>query len=105
MLDFKIYNIQYYTFFLYVNELAVGNIDTSGISMLEELNKILGRRELKLVIANPGAEVMKKLSKSTFIESIGKERIYLTVAEAVAACDFMLHTAKPDSPVPEFNNV
>ncbi|XP_010455991.1 PREDICTED: sulfate transporter 3.2-like [Camelina sativa] len=84
---------------------AVGNIDTSGISMLEELNKILGRRELKLVVANPGAEVMKKLSKSNFIESIGKERIYLTVAEAVAACNFMLHTAKPDSPVPEFNNV
>ncbi|XP_010422555.1 PREDICTED: sulfate transporter 3.2-like [Camelina sativa] len=84
---------------------AVGNIDTSGISMLEELNKILGRRELKLVVANPGVEVMKKLSKSNFIESIGKERIYLTVAEAVAACNFMLHTAKSDSPVPEFNNV
>ncbi|KAL1225117.1 Sulfate transporter 3.2 [Cardamine amara subsp. amara] len=82
---------------------AVGNIDTSGISMLEEVNKIMGRRELKLVVTNPGTEVMKKLSKSNFIESIGKERIYLTVAEAVAACDFMLHTAKPDSP--EFNNV
>ena len=48
MLDFKIYNVEYYNFFLYVNELAVGNIDTSGISMLEELNKILGRRELKV---------------------------------------------------------
>lgn len=46
---------------------------------------------------------MKKLSKSNYIENIGKERIYLTVAEAVAACDFMLHKAKPDSP--EFNNV
>ncbi|KAF3502954.1 hypothetical protein F2Q69_00039512 [Brassica cretica] len=89
---------------------AVGNIDTSGISMLEEVNKILGRRDLKLVIANPGAEVMKKLSKSKFTETIGKEWIHLTVAEAVSACDFMLHTAKPDSPekisgIPEFNNV
>ncbi|KAF8116495.1 hypothetical protein N665_0017s0051 [Sinapis alba] len=89
---------------------AVGNIDTSGISMLEEVNKILGRRELKLVIANPGAEVMKKLSKSKFIETIGKDWIHLTISEAVSACDFMLHTAKPDSPekisrVPEFNNV
>ncbi|KAG7553192.1 SLC26A/SulP transporter domain [Arabidopsis thaliana x Arabidopsis arenosa] len=91
--------------YIIIDMSAVGNIDTSGISMLEELNKIMGRRELKLVIANPGAEVMKKLSKSNFIESIGKERIYLTVAEAVAACDFMLHTAKPDSPVPESNNV
>ncbi|KAH0855885.1 hypothetical protein HID58_084146 [Brassica napus] len=51
---------------------TVGNIDTSGISMLEEVNKILGRRDLKLVIANPGAELMKKLSKSKFIETIGK---------------------------------
>ncbi|KAL0846218.1 hypothetical protein Bca101_019464 [Brassica carinata] len=89
---------------------AVGNIDTSGISMLEEVNKILGRRDLKLVIANPGAEVMKKLSKSKFIESIGKDWMHLTVAEAVSACDYMLHTAKPDSQekisgVPEFNNV
>uniref|UniRef100_M4F593 STAS domain-containing protein n=1 Tax=Brassica campestris TaxID=3711 RepID=M4F593_BRACM len=89
---------------------AVGNIDTSGISMLEEVNKILGRRDLKLVIANPGAELMKKLSKSKFIETIGKDWIHLTVAEAVTACDYMLHTAKPDSPekisgVPEFNNV
>lgn len=62
------------------------------------------------MIANPGAELMKKLSKSKFIETIGKDWIHLTVAEAVTACDYMLHTAKPDSPekisgVPEFNNV
>lgn len=29
--------------------LAVGNIDTSGISMLEEVNKILRRRDLKVI--------------------------------------------------------
>lgn len=62
------------------------------------------------MIANPGAEVMKKLSKSKFIEGIGKDWFYLTVAEAVTACDFMLHTANPDSPekfsgVPELNNI
>lgn len=54
---------------------------------------------------------MRKLSKSKFIDTIGKDWIHLTVAEAVSACDLMLHTAKPDSPekisggVPEFNNV
>lgn len=51
---------------------------------------------------------MKKLSKSKFIESIGKDWIHLTVADAVSACDVILHTAKPNSPekisgVPEFN--
>ncbi|KAJ9188093.1 hypothetical protein P3X46_003486 [Hevea brasiliensis] len=76
---------------------AVGNIDTSGISMFEEVKKITDRRGLKLVLANPGSEVMKKLNKSKFIENIGQEWIFLTVGEAVAACNFMLHTCKPNS--------
>ncbi|THF97764.1 hypothetical protein TEA_025981 [Camellia sinensis var. sinensis] len=74
---------------------AVGNIDTSGISMLEELKNSTERKGLKLVLANPGGEVMKKLNKSKIIESIGQEWIYITVGEAVGACNFMLHTFKP----------
>ncbi|KAH1072033.1 hypothetical protein J1N35_024361 [Gossypium stocksii] len=83
---------------------AVGNIDTSGISMLEELKKTTERRELKLVLANPGAEVMKKLNKSKFLENIGQEWIYLTVGEAVEACNYKLHTCKPEESQP-WNNV
>ncbi|KAL3626317.1 Sulfate transporter 3.1 [Castilleja foliolosa] len=71
---------------------AVGNIDTSGISMLEELKKNIDRKCIKLVLANPGGELMKKLDKSKFIDKIGHEWIYLTVGEAVDACNFMLHT-------------
>ncbi|GMP99728.1 hypothetical protein CsSME_00047087 [Camellia sinensis var. sinensis] len=74
---------------------AVGNIDTSGISMLEELKNSTVRKGLKLVLANPGGEVMKKLNKSKIIESIGHEWIYITVGEAVRACNFMLRTFKP----------
>ncbi|XVF21721.1 hypothetical protein REPUB_Repub12eG0114600 [Reevesia pubescens] len=76
---------------------AVGNIDTSGISMLEEVKKTTDRRGIKLVLANPGAEMMKKLNKSKFLENIGQEWIYLTVGEAVEACNYRLHTCKPDS--------
>ncbi|KAL8100772.1 hypothetical protein AgCh_032862 [Apium graveolens] len=76
---------------------AVGNIDTSGISMFEETKKTLDRRGLKLVLANPGGEVIKKLDKAKFIEALGQEWIYLTVGEAVGACNFMLHTYKPKS--------
>lgn len=76
---------------------AVGNIDTSGISMFEETKKTLDRRGLKLVLANPGGEVIKKLNKAKFIEALGQEWIYLTVGEAVGACNFMLHTYKPKS--------
>ncbi|CAN4101226.1 unnamed protein product [Withania somnifera] len=76
---------------------AVGNIDTSGISMFEEVKKNLDRRDLKLVLANPGAEAMKKLNKSKFIETLGQEWMFLTVGEAVEACNFMLHSCKPKS--------
>ncbi|CAN6558439.1 unnamed protein product [Malus baccata var. baccata] len=75
---------------------AVANIDTSGISMLDEVKKLVDRRGLQLVLANPGGEVMKKMNKSELIEKIGQQWIYLTVAEAVAACKFMLHTTKPN---------
>lgn len=73
---------------------AVGNIDTSGISMFDEVKKNIERRGLKLVLANPGSEVIKKLNKSELMDKIGQEWIYLTVGEAVEACNFMLHTCK-----------
>ncbi|XP_065861112.1 sulfate transporter 3.1-like [Euphorbia lathyris] len=83
--------------YVILNMAAVGNIDTSGISMLEELKKVTDRRELKLVLANPGSEVMKKLNKSKMIEKIGEEWIFLTAGEAVGACNYMLHSCKPNS--------
>ncbi|XP_058770912.1 sulfate transporter 3.1-like [Vicia villosa] len=73
---------------------AVGNIDTSGISMLEEINKISQRKEQQLVLVNPGSEVMKKLNKSHFQKDMGGNWIYLTVEEAVRACNFVLHACK-----------
>ncbi|KAI3760117.1 hypothetical protein L1987_50507 [Smallanthus sonchifolius] len=73
---------------------AVGNIDTSGITMLGEVKKLMERRGLKLVLANPGGEVIKKMNKGKLIEVIRQEWIYLTVGEAVGACNFMLHAYK-----------
>ncbi|CAI0465811.1 unnamed protein product [Linum tenue] len=81
--------------FVILDMTSIGNIDTSGISMLEEVKKNTDRKELKLVLANPRSEVIKKLDKSQFIKTIGQEWIYLTVAEAVAACNYMLHTCNP----------
>ncbi|XP_077247875.1 sulfate transporter 3.1-like [Tasmannia lanceolata] len=82
---------------------AAASIDTSGISMLEELKKTVDKRGLKLALANPGSEVMKKLDRSKFIELIGQEWIFLTVGEAVGACNFMLHTCKPGAPTTDPN--
>ncbi|XP_020258988.1 sulfate transporter 3.1-like isoform X1 [Asparagus officinalis] len=74
---------------------AVTSIDASGINMLEDLRKSVERRGLQLVLANPGSEVMRKLDKSKVLEMIGREMIFLTVAEAVSTCDSLLHTCKP----------
>ena len=49
---------------------------------------------IQLVLANPGSEVMKKLDRSKLIATVGREWIFLTVAEAVCACTFMLHSFK-----------
>ncbi|XVF38275.1 hypothetical protein REPUB_Repub20aG0086400 [Reevesia pubescens] len=82
---------------------AVGSIDTSGISMFEEVKKNVDRKGLKLVLANPRSEVMKKLDKSKFIDTIDQEWIYLTVGEAVAACNFMLRTCKSNPVAIDYN--
>lgn len=57
----------------------------------------------QLVLANPRSEVIKKLENAKFIENIGQEWIYLTVGDAVAACNFMLHTSKSNLGV-EYNS-
>ncbi|XP_044957952.1 sulfate transporter 3.2-like isoform X1 [Hordeum vulgare subsp. vulgare] len=74
---------------------AVGSIDTSRTSMLDELKKTLNRRAIQIVLANPGSEIMKKLDSSKVLELIGHEWIFPTVGESVAECDFMLHSHKP----------
>jgi len=73
---------------------AVGSIDTSGTSMLDELKKTLERRGMQIVLANPGSEMMKKLDSSKVLELIGHEWIFPTVGEAVSSCDYVLHSHK-----------
>ncbi|KAI7752036.1 hypothetical protein M8C21_009217 [Ambrosia artemisiifolia] len=63
---------------------AVTGIDTSGLAMVKELRKMLEKRSLQLVLANPGGTVMEKLHQSNILESFGSEGVYLTVDEAVA---------------------
>ncbi|PPD85112.1 hypothetical protein GOBAR_DD17947 [Gossypium barbadense] len=64
----------------------VTDIDTSGIHALEELFRALQKRDIKLVLANPGPVVVDKLHASKFQELIGEGRIFLTVADAVRTC-------------------
>ncbi|KAK6912100.1 SLC26A/SulP transporter domain [Dillenia turbinata] len=64
---------------------AVTAIDTSGIETISELRKILEKRSLQFVLANPVASVMEKLKASNVLESFAMDGLYLTVGEAVAS--------------------
>ncbi|AES97926.1 putative SLC26A/SulP transporter [Medicago truncatula] len=72
--------------FLIVEMSPVTDIDTSGIHALEELYRSLQKREVQLVLANPGPLVIDKLHTSNFANFLGEDKIFLTVAEAVAYC-------------------
>lgn len=63
---------------------AVTAIDTSGIDTLCDLRKMLEKRSLQLVLANPVGNVMEKLHQSNVLESFGLNGLYLSVGEAVA---------------------
>ncbi|KAL5149627.1 Sulfate transporter 1.3 [Glycine soja] len=72
--------------FLMVEMSPVTDIDTSGIHTLEELFRSLQKRNVQLVLANPGPIVIDKLHTSNFAALLGEDKIFLTVAEAVAYC-------------------
>lgn len=72
--------------FLIVEMSPVTEIDTSGIHALEELNRSLQKRQVQLVLANPGQVVIDKLISSDITNMIGHDKIFLTVADAVLTC-------------------
>ncbi|KAH9617572.1 hypothetical protein KSS87_004315 [Heliosperma pusillum] len=62
------------------------DIDTSGIHALEDLYKSLVKRDVQLILSNPGPVVMTKLHDSKFLEAIGQDKMFLTVGDAIRAC-------------------
>ncbi|KAH6827183.1 sulfate transporter 1 [Perilla frutescens var. hirtella] len=70
--------------YLIIEMSPVTDIDTSGIHSLEDLYKGLKKRDIELVLANPGQAVLDKLHASDFANTIGDDNIFLTVSDAVA---------------------
>ncbi|KAG2604159.1 hypothetical protein PVAP13_4NG048700 [Panicum virgatum] len=64
---------------------AVAAIDTSGLDALSELKKVLEKRNIELVLANPVGSVAERMFNSAVGELFGSERLFFSVAEAVAA--------------------
>ncbi|KAG6525500.1 hypothetical protein ZIOFF_015456 [Zingiber officinale] len=65
---------------------GVTSIDSDGIGMLVELHKHVERRGIKIVLTNPRIGVGEKLKVSKYVDLIGKERVFLSVKEAVDVC-------------------
>ncbi|KAF8009911.1 hypothetical protein BT93_J0783 [Corymbia citriodora subsp. variegata] len=72
--------------YLIVEMSPVTDIDTSGIHALEGLHGSLQKRDIQLVLANPGPAVIEKLHASNFTNLIGEDKIFLTVSDAVVTC-------------------
>ncbi|KAK4742350.1 hypothetical protein SAY87_000351 [Trapa incisa] len=71
---------------LIIDMSPVSDIDTAGIHGLEELHKSLTKRGIQLGLVNPGPVVISKLHASKYSETIGEDRIFLTVADAITRC-------------------
>ncbi|XP_022743483.1 sulfate transporter 1.3-like isoform X2 [Durio zibethinus] len=72
--------------FLIVEMSPVTDIDTSGIHAFQELYRSLQKKNVQLILANPGPVVIDKLHASNFANLIGNDKIFLTVADAVSSC-------------------
>ncbi|CAI8591446.1 unnamed protein product [Vicia faba] len=70
--------------YLVVEMSPVTDIDTSGIHAFEDLLKSLEKRDIQLLLANPGPIVIEKLHASMLSGLIGEDKIFLTVGDAVA---------------------
>uniref|UniRef100_A0A0A9F3I1 STAS domain-containing protein n=1 Tax=Arundo donax TaxID=35708 RepID=A0A0A9F3I1_ARUDO len=64
----------------------VVNIDTSGLTALEEIHKELVSLGIQMAIAGPGWQAVQKMKLARVVDRIGEDWIFLTVGEAVEAC-------------------
>ncbi|XP_042480033.1 probable sulfate transporter 3.5 [Macadamia integrifolia] len=73
---------------------GVTSIDMTGIGMLFEVHKNTAMRGIKVALVKPKVAVLEKLMLSKFIDSIGKEFVFLSIEAAVEASHFMLNESK-----------
>ncbi|KAM0020729.1 putative SLC26A/SulP transporter, STAS domain, sulfate anion transporter, STAS domain superfamily [Helianthus debilis subsp. tardiflorus] len=73
---------------------GVTSIDITGVETLVEIFRSLEVKEIKAVIVNPRLEVMEKLTLTHFIDKIGKERVFLSIEDAIEGCKFSLSRPK-----------
>lgn len=79
---------------------AVTAIDTTGVTLIKDLNKAVEKKGIELVLVNPLGEVMEKLERAEETRELvaRPNTLFLTVGEAVATLSSTLN-AKPLDPI------
>ncbi|KAL8129649.1 hypothetical protein V2J09_018804 [Rumex salicifolius] len=70
---------------------SVTTIDMTGVETFFELNRILDVKRIKMYLVNPRREVMEKMIAGKFLDSIGKESVFVSIEDAVHYCNFTLN--------------
>ncbi|XP_027173937.1 probable sulfate transporter 3.5 [Coffea eugenioides] len=73
---------------------GVSSIDITGVEAFVEIMRILESKEIKMILINPRLGVMEKLTVTKFVEKVGKESIFLSIADAIESCKFSMKSSK-----------
>lgn len=79
---------------LLIDLTGVSSIDLPGIDILMEIRRAMQRNGIKTLLINPRLEVLEKFTLSHFVDTVGKESIFLCIEDAVEACRFSLNSSK-----------
>ncbi|KAI3817722.1 hypothetical protein L1987_11520 [Smallanthus sonchifolius] len=86
--------------FVILEMAPVTYVDSSAVQALKELYQEYKSRNIQIAIANPNRDVFLTLSKSGFIDLVGKEWCFVIVHDAVQVClqYVQTSTASPKTP-------
>ncbi|KAM0010043.1 putative SLC26A/SulP transporter, STAS domain, sulfate anion transporter, STAS domain superfamily [Helianthus debilis subsp. tardiflorus] len=77
--------------------------DSSAVQALKELYQEYKSRNIQIAIANPNQDVFLTLSKSGFIDLVGKEWCFVRVHDAVQVCLQYVQTLTPSPKTPHLS--
>ncbi|MFS7913387.1 putative SLC26A/SulP transporter, STAS domain, sulfate anion transporter, STAS domain superfamily [Helianthus anomalus] len=77
--------------------------DSSAVQALKELYQEYKSRNIQIAIANPNQDVFLTLSKSGFIDLVGKEWCFVRVHDAVQVCLQYVQTSTPSPKTPHLS--
>ncbi|KAL8257650.1 hypothetical protein R6Q59_029691 [Mikania micrantha] len=93
-------------YFVILEMAPVTYVDSSAVQALKELYQEYKSRFIQIAIANPNHDVLLTLSKSGFIDLVGKEWCFVRVHDAVQVCLQYVQTStvSPRSPQISIHN-